>query len=141
MKREIITRSENETCDWAKELGASAKRGSVFALYGELGTGKTIVAKGIAKGLGIDDDVTSPTFLMMEIYKGRLPFYHFDLYRIDNLEELDELNFEEYWLDDGVSVIEWAEKAGERIPAGSVRITIEWTSDSVRRISVEYPGN
>jgi tRNA threonylcarbamoyladenosine biosynthesis protein TsaE len=141
MKMEIITRSEKETFDWAKELGVSAKKGSIFALYGELGTGKTIIAKGIAKGLGISDDVTSPTFLMMEIYKGKMQLYHFDLYRIDNVEKLDELNFEEYWSGNGVSVIEWAEKAEHRIPADSVRINLEWISDTERRISVEYPGN
>jgi tRNA threonylcarbamoyladenosine biosynthesis protein TsaE len=137
----IITRSEKETFDWAKELGASAKQGSVFALYGELGTGKTIIAKGIAKGLGIDEDVTSPTFLMMEMYKGKLPLYHFDLYRIDNAGELDELNFEEYWFGDGVSIIEWAEKAGDRIPDNPVKIILEWINDTERRISIEYPGN
>jgi tRNA threonylcarbamoyladenosine biosynthesis protein TsaE len=141
MKTEIITRSEQETFDWAKELGSSAEQGSVFALCGELGTGKTIIAKGFAKGLGIDEDITSPTFLMMEMYNGRLPLYHFDLYRIDNVEELDELNFEEYWFGDGVSVIEWAEKAGRRVPANAVKITLEWVSNTKRRICIEYPDN
>jgi tRNA threonylcarbamoyladenosine biosynthesis protein TsaE len=141
MNKIIITRSEKETFDWAKELGASAKHGIVFALYGELGTGKTIIAKGIAKGLGIEEDVTSPTFLMMEMYKGRLPLYHFDLYRIDNAGELDELNFEEYWFGDGVSIIEWAEKAGDRIPDNPVKIILEWVNDTERRISIEYPVN
>ncbi|MBN2402421.1 MAG: tRNA (adenosine(37)-N6)-threonylcarbamoyltransferase complex ATPase subunit type 1 TsaE [Spirochaetes bacterium] len=141
MKKEIITRSEQETFNWAFDLGASAEQGSVFALSGDLGTGKTIIAKGIAKGLGIDDEITSPTFLMMEIYEGRFQLYHFDLYRIDNLEELDELNFEEYWFGDGVSVIEWAEKAGSRIPDNITKIALEWAGDTERRIRIEYPGN
>jgi tRNA threonylcarbamoyladenosine biosynthesis protein TsaE len=141
MKRQIITRSEQQTFDWARELGASAGQGSVFALYGELGTGKTIIAKGIAKGLGINEEITSPTFLMMEIYNGRFQLYHFDLYRINNVEELNELNFEEYWFGEGVSVIEWAEKAGGRLPANAIKITLGWVNDTKRRISIEYPGN
>jgi tRNA threonylcarbamoyladenosine biosynthesis protein TsaE len=141
MKKEIISQSEQNTFDWAKELGSSAGQGSIFALCGELGTGKTIIAKGIAKGLGIDEDITSPTFLMMEMYDGRLPLYHFDLYRIDNPEELDELNFEEYWFGDGVSVIEWAEKAGGRVPANAIKISLVWVSNTERRICIEYPDN
>ncbi|MFH0975669.1 MAG: tRNA (adenosine(37)-N6)-threonylcarbamoyltransferase complex ATPase subunit type 1 TsaE [Spirochaetota bacterium] len=141
MREEIITHSEQETFDWAMRLGMSAGTGSVFALCGELGTGKTIIAKGIAKGLGIDEDITSPTFLMMEVYEGKLKLYHFDLYRIDDAEELNELNFEEYWDGDGVSVIEWAEKAAEKIPANAIKIKLEWISGAERRINIEYPGN
>lgn len=141
MKKEIISRSEQETFNWARDLGSKAGHGTVFALSGELGTGKTIIAKGIAKGLGIEDEVTSPTFLMMEMYEGRFTLYHFDLYRIDNVDEFDELNFEEYWFGDGVSVIEWAEKAGGRIPANAVKIEIDWASDTERRISIEYTGD
>jgi tRNA threonylcarbamoyladenosine biosynthesis protein TsaE len=141
MREEIITRSERETFDWALRLGKSARPGSVFALYGELGTGKTIIAKGIAKGLDIEEDITSPTFLMMEMYEGRLKLYHFDLYRIDDIEELNELNFEEYWEGDGISVIEWAEKAGNKLPVNAVKIKLEWISGAERRINIEYPGN
>ena len=141
MIKEIITRSEQETFDFAKELGASAAQGTIFALSGDLGTGKTIIAKGIAKGLGIDDDITSPTFLLMEIYEGRLPLYHFDLYRIECADEFNELNFEEYWLGEGVSVIEWAERAGGRIPADAVKITLEWVNDTQRRICIEHTGD
>ena len=141
MMKEIITRSEQETFDFAKELGASAAQGTIFALNGDLGTGKTIIAKGIAKGLGINEDITSPTFLLMEVYKGRLPLYHFDLYRIENDDEFNELDFEEYWFGEGVSVVEWAERAGGRIPADAVKITLEWVNDTERRIRIEYTGN
>ncbi len=141
MKEEIITKSEEETLRWAEELGRSAIRGNIFALSGELGSGKTIIAKGIAKGLGVEDDITSPTFLLLEIYQNEIPLYHFDLYRIENDREYDELDFEEYWEGNGVSVIEWAEKAEGRLPDDSVRIHIEWISDNERRIVLEYPDN
>ncbi len=141
MKKEIITKSVEETFAWAEDLGKSATRGSVFALQGELGSGKTIVAKGIAKGLGIDDDVTSPTFLLVEIYENSIPLYHFDLYRIESANEFDELNFEEYWEGDGVSVIEWAEKAGDRLPDNTVRIDIQWIDENERRIILENPDD
>ncbi len=141
MTTEIITHSEQETLDLAKKFGQNAKKGTVFALDGELGTGKTIIAKGIAKGMGIEADITSPTFLMLEIYDSELPLYHFDLYRIDKAEELDELNFEEYWEGEGVSVIEWAGKAGGRIPAKAIKIKLDWITDTERRIVIEYPDN
>ncbi|MBN2160575.1 MAG: tRNA (adenosine(37)-N6)-threonylcarbamoyltransferase complex ATPase subunit type 1 TsaE [Spirochaetes bacterium] len=141
MVRKIITRSEGETLSLAEELGRNAGPGSLFALTGELGTGKTIVAKGIAKGLGITDEITSPTFTLMEIYEGPVQLYHFDLYRIERSEELDRLFFEEYWDGDGVSVIEWADRAHGRLPAERVNITIEYLNDTSRSITIEYPGD
>ena len=122
-------------------MGKNAGPGAVFALVGDLGTGKTIIAKGIAKGLGITDDITSPTFTLLEIYEGIIPLYHFDLYRIDRDGELDQLDFETYWEDDGVSVIEWADRAAGRLPAGHVRISIEYNNESGRSITIEYPGD
>jgi len=139
MAKEIITHSEQETFDWARTLGVRAQKGDVFALYGGLGTGKTIIAKGLAKGLGIDEEITSPTFLMLEIYEGTLHLYHFDLYRINKKDELDELNFEEYWEGQGISIIEWAENAWDRIPKKAVKIKLEWLGDNKRRIVIEYP--
>jgi tRNA threonylcarbamoyladenosine biosynthesis protein TsaE len=141
MIKEIITHSEKETFDLAEKLGAGATRGAVFALYGELGTGKTIIAKGIAKGLGITDDITSPTFLMEEIYEAQIPLYHFDLYRMNSPDELDELDFEESWDGEGVSVIEWAERAESRLPANAIKIKLDWISETERRILIEYPDN
>lgn len=130
-----------ETLALAEELGRSAARGSVFALIGELGAGKTILAKGIARGLGITDEITSPTFTLMEIYEGPVPLYHFDLYRIARAEELDQLFFEEYWEDDGISVIEWADRAMDRLPANRITITIGYLNETNRSIAIEYPGD
>jgi len=141
MKEEIITHSEEETLLFARELGKKSKKGDVFALTGDLGAGKTIIAKGIAGGINVVDDITSPTFTIMEAYDGDLPFYHFDLYRIESEEELDLLYFEEYWEGDGISVIEWAEKAGDRLPDNTTTLTLEYLDENSRRITIEYPDH
>ncbi|MCP4132551.1 MAG: tRNA (adenosine(37)-N6)-threonylcarbamoyltransferase complex ATPase subunit type 1 TsaE [bacterium] len=138
--REIITRSEEETFFLAQKIGKDAAPGSLFALFGDLGTGKTIIAKGIAAGMGITEDITSPTFTLMEVYKGPLTLYHFDLYRIESDLEFDNLFFEEYWEDEGVSVIEWPEKAGTRLPGDTTKIKIDYIDENSRRIVIEYPG-
>jgi tRNA threonylcarbamoyladenosine biosynthesis protein TsaE len=130
-----------ETLDLAEELGRNAAPGSIFALIGDLGAGKTILAKGIARGLGISDEITSPTFTLMEIYEGPVPLYHFDLYRINRTEELDQLFFEEYWEGDGVSIIEWADRALDRLPASRTTITIEYLNETSRSIAIEHPGD
>ncbi|MCU0822595.1 MAG: tRNA (adenosine(37)-N6)-threonylcarbamoyltransferase complex ATPase subunit type 1 TsaE [Spirochaetes bacterium] len=141
MIKEIITESAGETRSWAETIGYSAGNGTVIALSGELGSGKTVIAKGIARGMGIDEDITSPTFLFVEIYDNIIPLYHFDLYRINNESELDELNFEEYWEGSGVSVIEWAEKAAGRLPENIIKINISREGENKRRITIEYPDN
>ncbi len=130
-----------ETLDLAAELGRNAVPGSVFALIGELGAGKTIVAKGIARGMGITDEITSPTFTLMEIYEAAVPLYHFDLYRISSHDELDQLFFEEYWEGDGISVIEWADRALDRLPASRITVTIGYMNETSRSITIEYPGD
>lgn len=130
-----------ETLDLAAELGRNAVPGSVFALIGELGAGKTIVAKGIARGMGITDEITSPTFTLMEIYEAAVPLYHFDLYRINSHDELDQLFFEEYWEGDGISVIEWADRALDRLPASRITVTIGYMNETSRSITIEYPGD
>lgn len=139
MAREITTHSMEETMRLGEELGQGAAPGDVFALCGELGSGKTVIAKGVARGLGIGEEITSPSFTLLEIYQGRLPLYHFDLYRIERDSEFDQLGFEEYWEGDGVSVIEWADRAGERLPAGAVRIRLEYAGGTGRRILIEDP--
>ncbi|MBP7583375.1 MAG: tRNA (adenosine(37)-N6)-threonylcarbamoyltransferase complex ATPase subunit type 1 TsaE [Spirochaetes bacterium] len=139
--KEIVTASAAETFSLGVELGRGAARGDVFALSGDLGAGKTVLAKGIARGMGIAEEITSPTFTLLEVYEHTLPLYHFDLYRIDDPRELDSLYFEEYWEGDGVSVIEWADRAAGRLPAGTVNITLRYEGDTARRITVEHPGH
>lgn len=130
-----------ETISLAFELGAGAIPGTVFALIGDLGSGKTVFAKGIAKGMGITDEITSPTFTLMEIYEGPRPLFHFDLYRISRTEEMDQLFFEEYWEDDGVSVIEWADRALDRLPESRITITIDYLNENCRSITIEHSGD
>ena len=141
MKREFISNSEEETLKVAEDLGRRARRGEIFALFGELGTGKTIIAKGIARGLGIKEVITSPTFNLLEIYQNEFLLYHFDLFRIEKDDEFNQLSFEEYWEGEGISVIEWADRALLRLPTGAIRVTIEYIDDNRRRITIEYPDN
>ena len=136
-----ITQSQEETFAIGVELGKKAKPGDIFALIGDLGTGKTILAKGIAKGLGIDEEITSPTFTLLEVYESDIPLYHFDLYRISDDTELENLFFEEYWFGDGVSVIEWADRAMKRLSKDMYIITLEYLDKNRRKITVEYPAS
>jgi tRNA threonylcarbamoyladenosine biosynthesis protein TsaE len=139
VKKELVTTSSEETFLLGERMGNDLKKGDVVALKGDLGAGKTIIAKGIARGMGIIDDITSPTFTLMETYDGRIPLYHFDLYRVENETELDLLYFEEYWEGDGVSVIEWADRAGSRLPDTTIHVNIEYINEFSRRIVIEYP--
>ncbi|MDO5703296.1 MAG: tRNA (adenosine(37)-N6)-threonylcarbamoyltransferase complex ATPase subunit type 1 TsaE [Lachnospiraceae bacterium] len=121
----IETHSPEETFSCAAELAAKASPGSVYALSGDLGCGKTVFSQGFAEGLGVKDKVTSPTFTIMQQYtEGRLPLYHFDLYRIGEAEELYEIGFDEYVNGSGVCLVEWADLFPECIPHDAVRIDI-----------------
>jgi tRNA threonylcarbamoyladenosine biosynthesis protein TsaE len=140
-KTTYITQSQEETLALGIELGKHAKPGDIFALIGNLGTGKTILAKGIAKGLGIEEEITSPTFTLLEVYESTLPLYHFDLYRISDDAELENLFFEEYWFGDGVSVIEWADRALKRLPLDIYIITLEYIDAERRKITIEHPSS
>ena len=137
MSRRMISESEDRTMEIARELGAQASPGTVFALVGGLGTGKTVFARGLARGVGVAGDITSPTYTLLDIHEGRIPLYHFDLYRIEKEEELDGLCFEEYWDGDGVSVIEWADRAPWRLPAGHIRVTLDYLDETRRSIVIE----
>jgi tRNA threonylcarbamoyladenosine biosynthesis protein TsaE len=143
MKRteSYIFHSPDETAAFAKELAKKAVPGDCIALTGDLGAGKTLFAKAYARELGITDEITSPTFTLCEEYKGKIPFYHFDLYRINDARELDMLFFEEYWEGSGVSLIEWADRAGSRIPGRAIIIRLEYVDESTRRAEVEYPSD
>ena len=137
----IETRSAKETYDLGKKIGSHAKAGEVYTLVGDLGVGKTVFTQGLAKGLGIEEPISSPTFTIVQVYDdGRLPFYHFDVYRIGDIEEMDEIGFEDYVYGDGVSLIEWANLIDEILPANRTEITIEKDLEQgfdFRRITVE----
>ena len=121
----ITTSNRDETYELGRKTGERAKAGSVYALTGDLGAGKTVFAKGFAEGLGITEPVTSPTFTIMQVYEGgRLPFYHFDVYRIEDPAEMYEIGFDEYIGGDGAALIEWAGRIGELLPENAVRIDI-----------------
>ena len=122
----LETRSPEETFQIGFELGQKAEPGQVYTLTGDLGVGKTVFTQGFAKGLGIEEPVNSPTFTIVQVYEeGRLPFYHFDVYRIGDIEEMDEIGYEDYVMGDGVSLIEWANLIEEILPEERTEITIE----------------
>ena len=122
----IETRSPEETFQFGEKLGREAKPGQIYTLNGDLGTGKTVFTQGFAAGLGITEPVNSPTFTIVQIYEeGRMPFYHFDVYRIADIEEMDEIGYEDYFYGNGVCLIEWADLIRELLPEETGRITIE----------------
>ncbi len=122
----VVTHAPEETAALAERLGAAAEAGTVLCLVGDLGAGKTLFTQGFAKGLGVTEDVTSPTFALMNQYMGRLPVTHFDLYRLEREEELDEIGFYEFAEDDrSVVLIEWADKFPDAMPEPHIRLTIQ----------------
>ena len=139
----IETNSEKETYAFGLELGKKAHAGQVYTRVGDLGVGKTVFTKGLARGLDILEPVSSPTFTIVQVYEeGRLPFYHFDVYRIGDVEEMDEIGYEDYIYGDGVSLIEWANLIEEILPEHYTEIKIEKDLEKgfdYRRISIcEY---
>ena len=127
MKNETVfeTYSPEETFELGKRIGGEAKEGAVYTLIGDLGVGKTVFTQGMASGLGITDHVNSPTFTILQIYdEGRCPFYHFDVYRIGDISEMDEIGYEDCIYGEGVSLIEWANLIEEILPENYTRITI-----------------
>lgn len=140
MDRVIETNGAEETYALGKELGEQAAAGAVFTLNGDLGVGKTVFAQGFAEGLGITEAVNSPTFTILQVYEeGRLPLYHFDVYRIEDPEEMYEVGFDDYLYGQGVCLIEWAEQVAELLPQKRTEITIEkdLTRDfSYRKITI-----
>ena len=141
MEKIIESNKEQDTYDLGYELGQHAKPGQVFTLVGDLGVGKTVFTQGIAKGLGITEPINSPTFTIVQVYEeGRMPFYHFDVYRIGDIEEMDEIGYEDYFYGDGVCLIEWAEQIEELLPENVIAITIEKDLEKgfdYRRITLE----
>ena len=122
----IESNSEKETFEIGVNIGKKAQAGEVYTLIGDLGVGKTVFTQGVAEGLGITEPVNSPTFTILQVYdEGRLPFYHFDVYRIGDESEMDEIGFEEYVYGDGVCFIEWADLIKGIIPKKHTRIEIK----------------
>ena len=120
------TNSPEETFALARKLGEQAGPGTVYTLTGDLGVGKTVFAQGLASGLGIEEAINSPTFTIVQVYdEGRLPFYHFDVYRIGDIEEMDEIGYEDYFYGDGVCLVEWAELIEELLPKTRTELLIE----------------
>ncbi len=117
--------SHEDTYNIGFEMGKNARKGQIFCLDGDLGVGKTVFTKGFAKGLGVNEDISSPTFtIVLEYHDGRVPFYHFDVYRIGDVYEMDEIGYEEYFFGDGVCLIEWASLVNEIIPEDATRLVI-----------------
>ena len=140
--KQCATRSSDETYQYAMQIGQEARKGQIYLLSGDLGTGKTVFAQGFAKGLGIQDYINSPTFTILQIYEdGRIPLYHFDTYRIGDASEMDELGYEEYFFGQGVCLIEWPEMIEEILPCEVICITIEKDIEKgfdYRLITVEW---
>lgn len=144
VKMIIETKSEQDTFALGEKMGQEAEPGQVYALNGDLGTGKTIFTKGFAKGLGIKEHVSSPTFTILQIYEeGRLPFYHFDVYRIGDVEEMEEIGYEDCFYGEGVSLVEWANLIEAILPEDYTEITIEKNLEKdfdYRKITIEKRG-
>lgn len=137
--------SPKETFEVGRKLGESAKPGQVYTLIGDLGVGKTVFTQGVAKGLGITEPVNSPTFTILQVYEeGRLPFYHFDVYRIGDVEEMEEIGYQDCFYGEGICLIEWANLIEEILPDNYVQITIEKDLEKgfdYRKVTMESKGS
>ena len=140
----IETHDPEETFEVGRTIGMNAKPGQIYTLTGDLGVGKTVFTQGVAAGLGITEPVNSPTFTIIQEYEdGRLPFYHFDVYRIGDLEEMEEIGYDDYFFGQGICLIEWAELIEEILPAKRIEVTIEKDLEQgfeYRKITIEERG-
>jgi len=138
--KEFISKRPEDTIRLGKALGGCLKDGDVVALVGELGSGKTTLTKGIARGLGVRDAkyVNSPSFVIIKEYEGRVPLYHFDLYRLDEIGDVETTGYEEYFEGNGVCVIEWADKITDLLPKTFIKIKLQFKTENSRVIKL-YP--
>ena len=132
----VTTESPEETQAFGARLARDLTPGTIIALIGDLGSGKTCLTQGICAGLDVQDYVTSPTFTLINEYQGRLPVYHFDMYRIEKLEEIHELGCDEYFFGDGICIIEWAEKIRSALPVERMEINLERLGDTKRKLTI-----
>ena len=143
-RMEFETFSPEETLELGRKFGREAQPGDVYTLVGDLGVGKTVFTQGIAQGLGIEEPICSPTFTIVQVYEeGRMPFYHFDVYRIGDPEEMDEIGYEDYFYGDGLCMIEWANLIEELLPDTRYDVTIEKNLErgfDYRRITISRRG-
>ena len=140
----IETHDPEETFEVGRTIGMNAKPGQIYTLTGDLGVGKTVFTQGVAVGLGITEPENSPTFTIIQEYEdGRLPFYHFDVYRIGDLEEMEEIGYDDYFFGQGICLIEWAELIEEILPEKRIEVTIEKDLEKgfeYRKITIEERG-
>lgn len=139
----VETHSFEETVEIGKNIGNVLRSGDIISLTGDLGTGKTAFTNGIAKALGITSYITSPTFTIVNEYEGRLPLYHFDVYRISDPEEMFDIGFEEYINSEGITIIEWGEQIKEILPKEIITVNIKKNLDKgldVREIYIDFIG-
>ena len=140
----VETWSAEETFGLGEKIRKEANPGTIMTLIGDLGVGKTVFTQGVAKGLGIREPISSPTFTIVQVYEdGRMPFYHFDVYRIGDIEEMDEIGYEDYFFGDGLCMVEWADLIKELIPADAKRVVIEkdlGRGFDYRRITIDTEG-
>lgn len=136
--------SPEETFELGRRLGEQAQPGDVYTMVGDLGVGKTLLAQGIARGLSIEEPICSPTFTIVQVYEeGRMPFYHFDVYRIGDIEEMEEIGYEDYFYGQGLALIEWADLIQQILPEHFLKIRIEKDLDkgfAYRRITIAKHG-
>jgi len=139
--QKILSKSPEETIALGEHLAKSFKEGDIICFFGDLGSGKTTLIKGMAKSLKIDQTkVNSPTFVLMNVYQGRLPLFHFDLYRLEDIEGISSIGFEEFLYDDGVSVIEWADRLGTFLPKEYLKIDLKHKNPDQREIHLTAKG-
>lgn len=142
MIREFITSNEKETGNIAREFAKALEPGDIVCLYGNLGCGKTIFSQAAIAALGVKEPVTSPTFTIVHEYQGRIPVYHFDVYRVHSEEDMFEIGYEDYFFGKGVCFIEWAELIEDLLPEKVYKVRLQYTEEEDgRRIQIEYPGD
>ena len=137
----FTTKTEEETINLGKKIGSLLKKGDIIAMQGTLAAGKTTITKGIAQALGITDTITSPTFCLISEYYGRMPLYHFDVYRLDGTEDFINLGADDMLYGDGVSIIEWSEKIMEELPSNTIILRLTPQADGSRLIEIENWNN